>query len=88
MCSVESVWHGRRPCLQFRADKSSASSKPSAQGPIFHKDSGGDKEVEIFPFPVFEQIINISRQARNFMQLARLTQGSKAHGSSPTCASE
>ena len=54
----------------------------------FTKDAGEDEEVDIFPFPVFGQIINIPCQARNFKPLARLTQGNRVHGtsSSPTCA--
>ena len=85
VCSVESVWHGRRPCLRFGADKSGSGRKKALN---FTKDAGEDEEVDIFPFPVFGQIINIPRQARNFKPLARLTQGNRVHGasSSPTCA--
>ena len=53
----------------------------------FAEDAGEDKEIDFFPFPLFGPIIDLPRQARK--PLARLTQGTRAHGtsSSPTCAS-
>ena len=97
-CAVLNPWQASLPAIQIgmagvpACDSEQTSPAQAASHPNkalnFTKDACGDKEVEIFPFPVFGQIINIPRQARNFKPLARLTQGNRVHGasSSPTCA--